>query len=172
MFKVTSVEKKKMKKLLLIIGIVLIGCTSENQNTNKQIKKDEVQIYKLHNDYIDGWKEMNEEKVMDLLEENSMIQPNRLTPIIGKENIREFWFPKDSSITLINKFNTEIISLNFRDSIAILIYESHLDWDYRKDSIDFGMIQKGINTTIFRRQNNMNWKMWRSMWTDIVVNQK
>ena len=159
-------------KWILIVGIIFIGCTSEDQNTNKQLTNDELQIHKLHNEYVEGWKEMSEEKVMNLLELNSMIQPNRLSPIIGKENIREFWFPKDSSTTIINKFETEIISLNLRDSIAIMTHESNLDWDYRKDTINFGMIQKGINTTIFRRQNDNNWKIWRSMWTDIHANQK
>ena len=101
MYKVTSEIKRITIFWLSLVGIVIIGCTSENNNTSKQLTNDELQIHKLHNEYVEGWKEMNEEKVMNLLEKNSMIQPNRLTPIIGKENIREFWFPKDGSTTVI-----------------------------------------------------------------------
>ena len=171
MYKITLIKRKTIFWLSLV-GIAIIGCTSENQNTNKQLTNDELQIHKLHNEYVKGWKEMNEEKVMNLLEKNSMIQPNSLTPIIGKENIREFWFPKDSSITIINNFDTEIISLHLRDSIAIMTHVSNLDWDYRKDTLNFGMIQKGINTTIYRKQIDNDWRIWRSMWTDILANQK
>lgn len=163
--------RKKIEWSLIAV-IAMIGCTSEKDNSNKIPSNDEVHIHNLHNEYVEGWKEMNEEKVMKLMEMNSMIQPNRLAPIIGKENIRAFWFPKDSSITVINKFDTEIIGFNLKDSIAIMTHESKLDWDYVKDTISFGMVQKGINTTIYRRQKDTSWKIWRSMWTDILANQK
>lgn len=103
----------------IILMLIAWGCVSKTdiENNDKQAKQEEVQILNLHKDYVEGWNEMNEEKVMNLLEENAMIQPNRLAPIIGKEKIREFWFPKDSSITSIIKFETEVISLNFRDTI-------------------------------------------------------
>jgi len=86
--------------------------------------------------------------------------------------IREFWFPKDGSKTIINNYKTEIISLDIMDTLAISTHESLLDWTYKKDSISFGMLQKGINTTIYRRQLDYSWKIWRSMWTDINVERK
>ena len=161
-----------MKKWLFVISIGVLSCTTENQNSVSSTNGDEDQIYQLHQDYVDGWKTMDEEKVMGLLEDESMIQPNRLKPIIGKENIRNFWFPHDSSITTINTFDTKVVSLNIRDSIAIMTHESLLDWDYKKDTMNFGMVQKGINTTIYRRQDDDQWKIWRSMWTDIAADSK
>ena len=159
---------------LIILMLIVWGCVSksDNENNGKQANQEELQIRNLHKDYVECWKEMNEEKVMNLLEDNAMIQPNRLTPITGKEKIREFWFPKDSSRTSIIKFETEVISLNFRDTIAIMMHESYIDWNYEKDTTKFGMIQKGINTTIYRRQEDMKWKIWRSMWTDIFAKSK
>jgi len=170
MHKLNLEAKKQTKVLMAILLVAVLGCTSNNENP--KLSHDEVQIHNLHQKYVEGWKEMNEEKVMGLLEENSMIQPNKLTPIIGKENIRKFWFPKDSSITTINTFETEIIDLTLRDTIAIMTHKSILDWDYKKGATSFGMTQTGINTTIYKRQIDETWKIWRSMWTDILAKSK
>ncbi len=157
----------------LLIAIMMLGCNpNPAQEPDIQLSQEEANIRQVHHDYVEGWKSMNEEKVMGLLEEQSIIQPNRLTPIEGKENIRAFWFPKDSSTTVIHKFDTEVISLKLMDSLAIGTHSSLLDWTYQKDTINFGMIQKGFNTTIYRKQKDQSWKIWRSMWTDIEAKSK
>lgn len=153
--------------------ILFIGCQNKPvSDSSSNSYKVESAIRQIHSDYVKGWIEMDEEKVMNLLEENSMIQPNRLNPIEGKENIRAFWFPKDSSITTINKYETKIISLELIDSLAITTHTSLLEWNYQKDSTAFGMIQKRINTTVYRQQADESWKIWRSMWTDIEAKRK
>ena len=156
----------------LIILLSVIGCTSESPISSEQPSDDVVQLRALHELYVDGWLENNEEQVMNLLEDNAMIQPNKMNPIIGKENIRDFWFPKDSSITIINTFDTEVVHLQLKDTIAIMTHTSYLDWDYKLDTISFGMIQQGINTTVYLRQADNQWKIWRSMWTDISATSK
>ncbi len=152
--------------ILLILFIV--GC----KEVKEIVDPNELEIRKIHNEYVNGWLKSDEGIIMELLVEDSRIQPNTLKPIEGKSKIRKFWFPKDSSKTVINKYNTEIISLNIIDTLAISTHKSLLDWTYEKDSIRFGMLQKGINTTIYRRQLDNSWKIWRSMWTDIYVEKK
>ncbi len=165
-------NNSKMGKLTLgiILFLVAHGC---NQNPKERSDAEgsdiESKIRQVHADYVEGWKNMDESKVMDLLEEDAQIQPNRFNPVIGKENIRAFWFPRDSSKTIINEFTTEIISLTVLDTIAVTTHSSILDWDYKKDSTNFGMYQKGFNTTIYRKQIDKSWKIWRSMWTDLYV---
>ena len=150
--------------------LLLVSCyQNPKHGLAAEISDDERAIRQVHQDYVDGWINMDEEKVMGLLVEDSQIQPNRLTPVIGKENIRAFWFPNDSSITTINEFSTEIISVNVLDSIAVTTHSSILDWDYQKGETDFGQRQTGINTTIYRKQEDQSWKIWRSMWTDLYV---
>ena len=98
--------------ILLLIGF---SCTQSTEGSSAaEISEDELKIRQVHQDYVDGWKSMDEQKVMGLLEEESQIQPNRFTPVIGKENIRAFWFPNDSSKTVINEFSTEIISIKVK----------------------------------------------------------
>ncbi|NNF35479.1 MAG: DUF4440 domain-containing protein [Saprospiraceae bacterium] len=166
----------------IFISIILItfvtygffGCTEGDQKEvmNVSFLEDEAMIRSLLNEYVEGWKAMDEARIMDLFEDNAMIQPNRLTPIQGKESMKDFWFPRDGSITIINKFDTEEISLNFRDSLAIMTYESYIDWNYQKDTTQFGMIQTGIVTNIYRKQKDDSWKVWRSMWSDILFTPK
>ncbi len=164
----------KIKYLLYAIYcLFLIRCSSSNnQHLQRKTTKDEIAIRQIHQDYVDGWLSNDEENILGLLEEDSRIQPNSMTPIEGKNNIRAFWFPEDGSTTTINQFETEIISLDVRDTLAITVHTSLLDWTYQKDTIKFGMIQHGINTTLFRKQQDKTWKIWRSMWTDIAAEQK
>lgn len=170
--KIKNQMVSKMTSVILLL-LILFGCKQSPKNGNDiKLNQDEVKIQRVHANYVDGWKNMNESKVMKLLEEESQIQPNRFNPVIGKENIREFWFPKDNSKTIINEFTTKIISLTLLDTIAVTTHSSILDWDYKKDSTVFGMYQKGFNTTIYRKQTDESWKIWRSMWTDLYVKNK
>ncbi len=165
-----------MKKFqLALLLLMAIGCKQDPTTNIERANigdKNEKSVLALHKKYVEGWKDMNEEQIMSLFEDGSRIQPNVLTPIEGKENIRNLWFPKDSSITVINTFETELLNLNIKDSIAITTHTTLLDWSYQKDTIQFGMIQKGINTTIYRKQKNESWKIWRKMWTDIYSKRK
>jgi len=144
---------------LLLALTVLFACDNSSN-------KDEQLIRQVHAAYVSGWLSGDEEKIMGLLVENSRIQPNSMKPIEGKWAIRDFWFPNDGSQTVINDYQTEIISLNILDSIAVSTHTSLLDWTYKKDSVQFGMRQKGINTTLYKKQAEGSWKIWRSMWTD------
>lgn len=153
--------------IIIILLFKLLSCSPQvNEQDNMKASPDESSIRKVHEDYVQGWRSMDEKKVMSLLVEEAMIQPNKMNPIVGKEKIREFWFPNDGSKTIINDFQTEIISINVFDTIAITTHKSHLDWTYEKDTVRFGAVQKGINTTIYKKQENDAWKIWRSMWTD------
>lgn len=160
----------KILTLLILLSPIIVGCA--NKEVKTPVDPDELEIRKIHDAYVNGWLRSDEEKIMGLLVEDSRIHPNMLKPIDGKSEIRKFWFPKDSSKTVINNYETEIISLEIVDTLAISTHSSLLDWTYEKDSISFGMLQKGINTTIYRRQFDNSWKIWRSMWTDTYVERK
>ena len=148
----------------------MTGC--KNQPSPDKTDTDEFKIRQVHEDYVQAWLDSDEEKLMDLLVEDSRIQPNMFAPVDGKENIKAFWFPDDSSQTVIHEFKTNILSINILDTMAISTHDSYLDWSYRKDTITFGMVQQGINTTLYRRLADGSWKIWRSMWTDIAAHQK
>ena len=164
------VRNLKILILQILVSQAMVGCV--NTDDKAIANPNELAIRKVHNDYVIGWIKSDEEKIMDLLIDDSRIQPNTLKPIEGKSEIRKFWFPKDGSKTTINNYETEIISLTIFDTLAISTHKSLLDWTYEKDSIRFGMLQKGINTTLYKKQLDLSWKIWRSMWTDILIELK
>lgn len=160
-----------IKPVALITFVFLFwGC--ESKPVISDVSTEEEKIRHIHSEYVNGWLEMDEERVMGLLEEKARIQPNRLTPIESKAEIREFWFPEDDSETVINAYETDLIYVTIMDTLAISTHTSLLDWSYYGDDTSFGMVQKGINTTIYRKQPDEEWKIWRSMWTDIDVKRK
>jgi ketosteroid isomerase-like protein len=152
---------------LFLFSLLIISCKQQVKSEEENEK-----ILNILQNYVDAWRDMNEERVMSLFEENSIIQPNSLTPSVGKEEIRAFWFPKDGSITKINVFETELLGLNIIDTLAVTTHRSYLDWSYQKDTLNFGMVQKGISTTVYRKQQDQSWKIWRQMWTDIYAKRK
>lgn len=153
--------------LIMPLLFLLLSGSCNQPSTDQERSQTEITIRQIHRDYVEGWLANDEEKIMNLLDADPRIQPNSLRPINGKEAIRKFWFPQDSSTTVINEYSTQIISFNQLDTLATTIHTSLLDWDYQKDSIQFGRRQKGINTTIYKKQADNSWKIWRSMWTDI-----
>ena len=138
----------------------------------KEADADQNVLNNMHQQYIEGWKTMNKEMVMSLFEEDAIIQPNRLKPIQGKENIKAFWFPNDGSVTTIHNFNTKEIAFQTMDTLAIATYTSNLDWSYKKGETIMARDQKGVNTVIYRKQLDGSWKIWRRMWTDIHSEKK
>jgi ketosteroid isomerase-like protein len=151
--------------LLPVLLVHLIGC-AENQST-EPTDVDSQAVLQVHNDYVDGWLNMDQEKIMSLIEGDARLQPSGLSPVDGKSQIQDFWFPQDGSVTSVNDFKTNIISLEVLDTLAISTHHSILDWEYQMDTLSFGMIQEGYNTTIYKKQSDDTWKIWRSMWADV-----
>lgn len=160
----------KSFSIVSLYFLALLSCRKDNSSISSN--QDETLILEVHKNYVQGWIEMDQEKVMSLMVENSRIQPNSMKPIEGKKNIQNFWFPNDDSKTVINDFKTEILSLQILDTLAYTTHNSTLDWSYQKDSLSFSMLQIAINTIVYKKDRNSTWKIWRSMWTDIYSERK
>ena len=132
-----------------------------------QPSSEELRVQKVVQEYVEGWRNMDEEQILSVFEDGARISPNSLNPIEGKENLKNFWFPDDGSQTIINGYDIEIIDTQILDSLAITTHTSVLDWDYINGDTEFGRIQNGISTIVYRKQNDDSWKIWRAMWTDI-----
>jgi hypothetical protein len=82
--------------------------------------------------------------------------------------IKRFWFPRDSSVTLIHKFNNDIVHLSIEGDLAFGTHKTFLSWSYKKGSVDIAKDQWGIAMTVYRKKNGQ-WKIWRQLWTDVKV---
>ena len=95
--------------------------------------------------------------------------PSGMAPIKGMKAITEFWFPKDSSKTTIEKFTNEIISISVDGDVAETTQRDILSWSYEKGTVRMARDQWGYTTTVYRRQPNGSWKIWHQMWKDVKV---
>jgi ketosteroid isomerase-like protein len=92
-----------------------------------------------------------------------------MCPIEGIEAIRLFWFPEDGSVTTVHRYEAENLGARLFEDLGVTTEKTLLEWSYEKGDTRMGRIQEGVQTTVFRRQPDGGWKIWRKMWTDLAA---
>ena len=158
--------------IIAALIIFSISCNSFNidDKTSASNTADKELIRNLQKEYVSQWLKGNEEGVLSLFTQEARIQPSSLCPIDSLKNIRNFWFPKDGSHTIIDHFDIQPLNIYIDRDTAVSTGISTLDWRYEKDTVKFKVSQKGIETTVYKRQKDNSWKVWRQMWTDLYAN--
>lgn len=150
-----------MKSFLVLSLLVLVSSNVVAQ------KATEDSIRSIQKKYTEAWLQGNEDEVVGLFETSASISPNGNTAIKGIEAIRAFWFPKDSSVTKINDFKNEIVSVTIDGATAFTSQKTFLSWTYSKRDVQISKDQWGYAMTVYRRQADGEWKIWRQLWTDV-----
>lgn len=127
------------------------------------------EIQEISNEYQKGWIAGDEKRVMALFTEDARIQPSGLTPKKGLQEITEFWFPKDGSLTKIQKFKLTFIGADIQGDTAAAMYRSELDWSYENGDTRLAKSQKGHEMVTYKRQPSGKWLIWRQTWTDYEI---
>ena len=164
-----------MKHLLIfLLFFCLYGCgqSSKKAALDAQSEKDKKEIKRMHRQYVDSWLKGDENGVLSLFAEDARIQPGSLDPIDSIGNIKKFWFPHDGSTTLILKFDTDVFCTKIDGDYAITTQKSFLDWTYNDDSTHMAVEQAGYAMTVYRRQSDGGWKIWRQKWSDVYSKEK
>ncbi len=149
---------------------LIVACA--NDQKQPMVSGDEAAIKKIRDQYVSSWLANDEQGVLSLFLENSRIQPSSLCPIDSMKNIRQFWFPHDKSKTTIDHFQINDFCIHVDGDTAVSTGVSYLDWSYQNDTTAFSVSQKGIETTVYLRQADKSWKIWRQMWTDLYARRK
>lgn len=159
----------KYKITLIYFAIFQFGLLLKAQIPTLEVTpEDEAQIKAILEEYRTAWLNNDEVGVISLFEENARIQPSGMCPFQGQAELQQFWFPKDTSKTIIHEFDLEMNDLNSMEKDVIYSNQTtRLYWSYYKDSFKMGRVQYGCATSVFRRQADGNWKIWRQMWTDL-----
>jgi uncharacterized protein (TIGR02246 family) len=151
-----------MKKLIILFILCVAGeCAPRNEA--------QTEIERINSDYVRFWLEGNSDGVLSLFTEDSMLQPSGLSPVKGITAINAFWFPNDSSITTIHKFDSRMINLEVQGDLAHSTQETFLSWSYEKGDTRLSREQNGVALTVYQRQQDGRWKIWRQLWTDTKV---
>jgi ketosteroid isomerase-like protein len=149
-----------MRRIFLYFAfIICAGC-------NQTDSSDEIDLKQIHREYVEAWLANDKQRILTLFTEDARLQPSSLCPIKGMNKIEAFWFPNDSSVTTIKKFETELLNLTVRDTVAFATHSTFLDWSYEKDTVRMNVEQRGISTSVYAKRNH-EWKIWRQMWSDL-----
>jgi ketosteroid isomerase-like protein len=159
---------QKSNRLFPIIAI--LGCLVST--SCKNYTEAEKKILAIQKTYVDGWLAYDSTQIMSVFEEEAIVHPPAQGPVIGRRKLTRFWFPQDSSKITIQDFTFTPVHLDMRDTIAVLTYDAFLDYVYAKDSTSISQSEKSIGTTIFRKQLDDSWKIWRQNWTNIEIKRK
>ncbi|MCI0706734.1 MAG: nuclear transport factor 2 family protein [Ignavibacteriae bacterium] len=131
--------------------------TASNQQSIREINKQ----------YVQAWLKNDESAVLSLFTEDAVISPSGIGSFKGLEEIRAFWFPKDSSTTVIHQYTNEILHLTIEADLAQSRQKTFLSWTYEKGSTKMGRDQWGYAMTVYKKQRDGNWKIWRQLWTNV-----
>ena len=159
-------------RIYLILFVVLyIACDKQiRTDTTNSVDMDLSAIKIIQGNYVKNWLDGNREGVLNLFTSDARIQPNSLCPIDSLNKIRNFWFPDDGSKTTIDHFEIKNLATRVEGDTAYATGISFLEWTYVKDTIKFRVHQKGVETTVYVRQKDLTWKIWRQIWTDLFSN--
>ena len=143
----------------MVIAIVIIQCGRDDPH--------EQAIRSINEAYVNAWLQNNKKGVLDLFEDDATLAPSGLNSIKGKEEMTNFWFPNDSSVTTIQQFTNDIQFVSIENDWAYTTQKTFLSWSYVKGDFKLARDQKGFAMTIYRKQNDGGWKIMHQMWKDV-----
>ena len=154
------------KMALIFIAFTLSACIGQNKNGNKLDTTDETQIRKMIDDYNDAWLRNDSSTILNLFDENAILIPSGLNPIMGKKQIINFWWPNDSSVTKINDYKITVLDIDGSGNLAYTYETGKLSWSYEKADFKMSKNQQSHEITIFKK-NGGRWKIAKRIWTDL-----
>lgn len=155
---------------VILLFFILIGCHEKSSQTIDYPNisdEDKEKIKNICKDYTNGWLENDSKKVLGLYADLATIIPSGLEPIQGKKAITDFWFPNDSSTTVIHYYDLELLDISGTTNQAYSYEHGELSFTYEKD--DFRMDRKAESyaITIYEKGESDEWKIVKRMWTDM-----
>ena len=142
---------------LLWIGA---GCSG---GTPGPLSADELAaVKKADQAYAGAWRNNDSGLVMAALTDDAVLIPAGMSPLIGTEAIRLFWWPADSPPTTITGFVLVQHEVGGSGDIGYVRGSLSLDFEYDGDAYS----NRGEYLTILRRQADSTWQISYRMWND------
>jgi len=163
-------EKRTYTKLLLYFFLMtLIGCGEKSSQMIEDFNlsaEDIEQIKEINKNYTQGWLENDSKKVLELYTDSATIIPSGLLPIRGKKAITDFWFPNDSSSTVIHYYDLEILDIDGTNNLAYTYEHGKLSFTYEKNDFRLDREAESYAITIYKQVRSGEWKIIKRIWTD------
>ncbi len=154
--------------LLLFLLLTSCGEKSSKVIENLNLSAEDIeQIREINKNYTQGWLENDSKKVLGLYTDSATIIPSGLLPIQGKKAITDFWFPNDSSTTVIHYYDLEILDISGTTKLAYTFENGKLSFTYEKDDFKLDREAESYAITIYKKVESGEWKITKRIWTDM-----
>ena len=148
-------------QVTLLVVFILSSCSNGHSFENIDLE----QINQIRTDYINGWLAGDSETVLKLFKSDATITPDGMEPISGIDKIENYWFPNDSSETIIHSYEVELLNLQGTDSMAYSLEKGILNFTYSKGNFNMTKESTSFATTVYQKGSDGVWKISSRMWT-------
>jgi uncharacterized protein (TIGR02246 family) len=152
-------------RLLLAIGLLVPGCTLQDQQAMDLSEDDAQAIRQVHEAYHVAWLANDSAAVMAALTEDAVLMPHHgVLPVEGAGAIKQFWWPPESPPARITEFTSDVEEMTGSGTLAYLRGRFTLAFEYEGETYS----NSGNFLRIFRKRGDGSWRMSRSIWNDPV----
>jgi ketosteroid isomerase-like protein len=116
--------------------------------------------------YRDAWLKGDANAVMATLGENAVLLPSGLSPVVGEQAIRAFWWPASSPPTKVLAMELEIEETAGESSVAYVWGRGSLRFSSQQDGREKTVSVRSTFVNVLRKEGPGKWKMVCKMWSD------
>jgi ketosteroid isomerase-like protein len=146
--------------LFFCLVAVLAGCSSGP--TEPSCPNDPDAIKAADRAYAAAWLANDPDRVMATLTKDAVIVPSGIPALRGPEEIRGFWWPPDSPLTTVDRFELEQKATAAEKRLAFVQGSFKLSFVY--DGKDFA--SSGDYMSILQCQSDGSWRISHRQWSD------
>ena len=149
----------RIAPVLLFLNLLSGICALQAQ----QPRPGEEAVRKVLQEYVAAWLAGDAECVMGLFATDAALVPHHgLSPVVGAEAIRAWWWPKDSPPTTIDEFTLTHQHIEVSANMAFARSTQSLAWTTGGKRFR----NRGNAVTILRRERDGRWRIVLQMWGD------
>jgi ketosteroid isomerase-like protein len=83
--------------------------------------------------FVHAWLRDDAAGVIRLFADDAVLVPPNATPVVGRNAIRAWWWPRDGSRTRILSFDRRVEEINGSHEVAYMRGSASLRWTYEKN---------------------------------------
>ena len=154
-----------MRSLLAAIVMILAAYAPEDVSFTAG---DETAVRGLEEAYRTGWLANDSAAVMATLAPGAVMMPAGVRPLVGDSAIRKYWWPNDSSQTIIESYEIAVDEVEGGGDLAYLRGRGSLKFTYRDAAGQVSHLpSQAVHLSVARRGEDGKWRIARRVWSAI-----
>jgi uncharacterized protein (TIGR02246 family) len=144
---------------------LVIACGNSAGNNVALTAADSVAVRTVQNEYVRAWLADDTTAVLGTFTVDAVIIPPGTSPKVGRDAIRDYWWPRDGSRTRITSFDLEVHEMGGRAPLVYSRGASRLSWTYDRDTThQVSTDVASFNLMLLKRQDDGSWRISHQMW--------